>query len=59
MTKSVKVSKYIYQYGDDFYKIAFHRTDKVNNNRIDVEEYVHGSLDDALELRARLLDNYN
>ena len=59
MAKSIKVSKYIYQYGDDFYKIAFHRTDKVNNNRIDVEEYVHGSLDDALELRARLLNKYN
>ena len=58
-SKGVKVAKYIYQYGDNLFKVSFHRTNKETNKKIDEEVYVNGTFDDALEMRTKLLSKHN
>ncbi len=46
-----KVEKYIYYISDEKYRVKFLKVDKKNNTRINFDQYVCGTLDDARKLR--------
>lgn len=46
-----KVEKYIYYISDNRYRVKFLKIDKKNNNRINFDQYINGTLEDAIKLR--------
>ena len=46
-----KVEKYIYYVSDNKYRVKFLKVDKKNNTRINFDQYVYGTLDEARNLR--------
>ncbi len=53
-----RIEKYIYYISDEKYRVKFLKVDKKNNTRINFDQYVYGTLDDARKLRdAKLKEN--
>lgn len=46
-----KVEKYIYYISDNRYRVKFLKIDKKNNSRINFDQYINGTLEDAIKLR--------
>lgn len=46
-----KVEKYIYFVSDNRYRVKFLKVDKAKNKRINFNQYINGSLEDAIKLR--------
>ena len=46
-----KVEKYIYFVSDNRYRFKFLKVDKAKNKRINFNQYINGSLEDAIKLR--------
>lgn len=46
-----KVEKYIYYISDNRYRVKFLKIDKNSNNKINFDQYINGTLEDAIELR--------
>ena len=46
-----KVEKYIYYIRENKYRVKFLKVDKKNNFRINFDQYIIGTLDDAKKLR--------
>ena len=50
-----KVEKYIYFISDNRFRVKFLKVDKKNNIKINFDEYINGTLDDARNLRDKKL----
>lgn len=46
-----KVEKYIYYIADNRYRVKFLKIDKKNNKKINFDQYINGTLEDAINLR--------
>ena len=46
-----KVEKYIYFVSENRYRVKFLKVDKVKNKKINFDQYINGSLEDAIKLR--------
>lgn len=46
-----KVEKYIYYAAENKYRVKFLKVDKTSNKRINFDQYISGTLDDAIKLR--------
>lgn len=54
-----KVEKYIYFVSENKYRVKFLKVDKKNNKRINFDQYIVGTLDDAIKLRNKKLKENN
>lgn len=51
-----RVEKYIYHVSEDKYRVKFLKVDKKNNKRINFDQYIDGTLEDAIFLRDKKLE---
>lgn len=51
-----KVEKYIYYISESRYRVKFLKIDKKNNKKINFDQYINGSLEDAIKLRDKKLE---
>lgn len=54
-----KVDKYIYFISENRYRIKFSKVDKKTNMQVKFDEYIQGTLEDAVNLRDEKLEEYN
>ena len=51
-----KVEKYIYYISENRFRVKFLKIDKKNNNKINFDQYINGTLEDAIKLRDNKLE---
>ncbi len=51
-----KVEKYIYYISDNRYRVKFLKIDKKNNKKINFDQYINGTIEDAIKLRDNKLE---